>query len=146
MSGNKQQIAVIGLGRFGRAVAEELHKAGHEVIGIDSDRNIVQNIAAKIPHAVQVDAVDENALRQFQICFFVQRHHFQRSPLPFCQLAVRKLFQRFFFYYESLTFSTKFPFSSNSISISSRSEASERMLGLDIPIASRKLFNVLCIS
>tara|TARA_B100000700_G_scaffold82755_3_gene93241 strand:+ start:4525 stop:5187 length:663 start_codon:yes stop_codon:yes gene_type:complete len=67
MSGNKQQIAVIGLGRFGRAVAEELHKAGHEVIGIDSDRNIVQNIAAKIPHAVQVDAVDENALRQLGI-------------------------------------------------------------------------------
>ena len=64
MSGNKQQIAVIGLGRFGTAVAEELSKAGHEVIGIDSDRNIVQKIATKIPHAVQVDAVDENALRQ----------------------------------------------------------------------------------
>ena len=67
MSGNKQQIAVIGLGRFGTAVAEELSKAGHEVIGIDSDRNIVQKIATKIPHAVQVDAVDENALRQLGI-------------------------------------------------------------------------------
>ena len=58
---------VIGLGRFGTAVAEELSKAGHEVIGIDSDRNIVQKIATKIPHAVQVDAVDENALRQLGI-------------------------------------------------------------------------------
>ena len=51
MSNGKQKIAVIGLGRFGSAVAEELHKAGHEVIGIDSDRNIVQNIATKITHA-----------------------------------------------------------------------------------------------
>ena len=67
MSNGKQQIAVIGLGRFGAAVAEELHKAGHDVIGIDSDRNIVQHIAAKIPHAVQVDAVDENALKQLGI-------------------------------------------------------------------------------
>ena len=67
MSNGKQKIAVIGLGRFGSAVAEELHKAGHEVIGIDSDMNIVQNIATKIPHAVQVDAVDENALKQLGI-------------------------------------------------------------------------------
>ena len=67
MSNGKQQIAVIGLGRFGSAVAEELHKAGHEVIGIDLDRSIVQSIASKIPHTVQVDAVDEVGLRQLGI-------------------------------------------------------------------------------
>ncbi|PZC41115.1 MAG: trk system potassium uptake protein TrkA [Chloroflexi bacterium] len=67
MSNEKQQIAVIGLGRFGSAVAEELHKAGHEVIGIDLDRSIVQSIASKIPHTVQVDAVDEVGLRQLGI-------------------------------------------------------------------------------
>ncbi|MFB0900432.1 MAG: TrkA family potassium uptake protein [Dehalococcoidia bacterium] len=67
MSNEKQQIAVIGLGRFGSAVAEELHKAGHEVIGIDLDRSIVHSIASKSPHTVQVDAVDEVGLRQLGI-------------------------------------------------------------------------------
>ena len=31
-----QQVAVLGLGRFGSAVARELTRLGHEVLAIDS--------------------------------------------------------------------------------------------------------------
>ena len=35
-----RQFAVIGLGRFGRAVCETLHRAGYEVLGTDIDEKI----------------------------------------------------------------------------------------------------------
>lgn len=60
----QQQIAVIGLGRFGSAVAEELVKAGHDVLGIDSELSVVQQMANRLSHVVQADAVDQQALEQ----------------------------------------------------------------------------------
>ena len=38
-------VAVIGLGRFGSALATELVKSGHQVLGIDTDERIVQNLS-----------------------------------------------------------------------------------------------------
>jgi trk system potassium uptake protein len=59
----KQQVLVIGLGRFGSAVARELHALGHEVMAVDSSERVVNDIAPDVTHAVQLDAADENALR-----------------------------------------------------------------------------------
>jgi trk system potassium uptake protein TrkA len=59
----KQQVMVVGLGRFGSAVARELHALGHEVLAVDASESIVNDIAAEVTHAVQLDASDENALR-----------------------------------------------------------------------------------
>ena len=59
----KQQILVIGLGRFGASVARELHLLGHEVMAIDSSERMVNEIAAHVTHAIQLDASDESALR-----------------------------------------------------------------------------------
>ena len=42
---DKKTVAVIGLGRFGEAVALRLVALGHEVIGIDSSIEIVQKLA-----------------------------------------------------------------------------------------------------
>ena len=58
-----EQVIVVGLGRFGSAVARELHMLGHEVLGVDADETTVNEIAAEITHAVQLDASDEKALR-----------------------------------------------------------------------------------
>ncbi|MEX2373305.1 MAG: TrkA family potassium uptake protein [Dehalococcoidia bacterium] len=58
----KQQVAVVGLGRFGTAVATELVRLGHEVLGIDSDINTVQALSAQLSHVVQADAEDEEIL------------------------------------------------------------------------------------
>ncbi|HUG47171.1 MAG TPA: TrkA family potassium uptake protein [Candidatus Limnocylindria bacterium] len=59
----RQQVLVLGLGRFGSAVARELHALGHEVMAIDADEATVNEIAAEVTHAVQLDASDEGALR-----------------------------------------------------------------------------------
>ena len=51
-------IVVIGLGRFGGAVAESLMDLGHDVMGIDSAGEPVQRWADRLTHAVQADATD----------------------------------------------------------------------------------------
>ena len=48
MSINKT-YAVFGLGRYGKAVAEELVKNGAEVLGVDVDQDIVDNAVETIP-------------------------------------------------------------------------------------------------
>jgi trk system potassium uptake protein TrkA len=59
----KQTFAIIGLGRFGSAMARTLTELGQDVIGIDSDEERVQKHADLIRSAVQLDANDERALR-----------------------------------------------------------------------------------
>lgn len=59
----KKQFGVIGLGRFGSAMALTLTELGHDVIGVDGDEARVQQLADVITHALQIDATDEKALR-----------------------------------------------------------------------------------
>lgn len=56
-------FVVIGLGRFGTAVAVELCKQGHEVLAIDRSEAIVQAIADKVTHAAAGDAADPAVLK-----------------------------------------------------------------------------------
>lgn len=60
----KRTFAVIGLGRFGSAVASTLAELGQDVIGIDSDEERVQEMVELVHHAVATDATDLKALRQ----------------------------------------------------------------------------------
>lgn len=55
---------MIGLGRFGRALAETLADLGHDVLGVDTSPRIVQNCSVSMTHVVQADATDAEALRQ----------------------------------------------------------------------------------
>ena len=59
----KEQVMVIGLGRFGSAVARELERLGHQVLAIDRSEQQVNDIASEVTHALQLDAADEDALR-----------------------------------------------------------------------------------
>lgn len=63
-------IAVIGLGRFGTALALELVKGGREVMGVDADERLVQNISDKLTHVVQADTTDEATLRELGLADF----------------------------------------------------------------------------
>ena len=56
-------FVVIGLGRFGMSVAEELSRLGHEVLVIDGSEENVQQIASQVTHAVAGDARDPSVLR-----------------------------------------------------------------------------------
>lgn len=53
-----QKVAVIGLGRFGMALAEALAKDGLEVIAIDTNPAIVDQIKDKVALAVTANATD----------------------------------------------------------------------------------------
>jgi trk system potassium uptake protein len=59
----KTQFGVIGLGRFGSAMASTLAELGHDVIGVDGNEDRVRQLADVIPHAIQLDATDARALR-----------------------------------------------------------------------------------
>jgi trk system potassium uptake protein len=59
----KKHFAVIGLGRFGFSVAKTLAKYGSEVIAIDREEERVKKVSEFVSYAVQLDAMDEKALR-----------------------------------------------------------------------------------
>ena len=60
-------VAIIGLGRFGSALATELVQSGHQVLGIDTDERIVQQLAPTLTHVVSADTTDEENLRELGI-------------------------------------------------------------------------------
>ncbi len=62
-SGARDQVLVVGLGRFGSALARELEVLGHEVLAVDANESIVNELAPDVTHALQLDATDEAALR-----------------------------------------------------------------------------------
>jgi trk system potassium uptake protein TrkA len=64
---NDDNVVVIGLGRFGGAVAESLLELGHEVLGIDEDERIVQAWSDRLTHVAQADSTDDEALRQLGV-------------------------------------------------------------------------------
>ena len=59
----KKQYIVFGLGRFGRAIAETLCKDGEEVLGVDRRMDLVEDMRDVLTHAVQMDAMDRDALK-----------------------------------------------------------------------------------
>ncbi len=60
----KRKFAVIGLGRFGAAMATTLISLGQDVLGIDSDPDHVQELSDVVPHLLVLNASDPKALRE----------------------------------------------------------------------------------
>lgn len=57
-------VLVVGLGRFGGAVAETLVELDYEVLAVDADADLVQRFSERLTHVVQADSTDVAALRQ----------------------------------------------------------------------------------
>ena len=62
-----ESVVVIGLGRFGRAVAESLQQLGHEVLAIDESAQIVQELSGNLAHVVQANTTNVETLRQLDV-------------------------------------------------------------------------------
>lgn len=58
-----KEIAVIGLGKFGRSVAKAYSEAGGMVLAIDMDEEKVQEIAAEVTYAVRADVTEADVVR-----------------------------------------------------------------------------------
>ena len=61
-SKREKQYIVVGLGRFGRAIAETLCGDGAEVLGVDRRMDLVEEMRDVLTHTIQMDAMDRSAL------------------------------------------------------------------------------------
>lgn len=66
-------VVVIGLGRFGGAVAQSLVRLGHDVLAIDENGELVQSWSDRLTHVVQADTTDSETLRRLGV------HEFGRA-------------------------------------------------------------------
>jgi trk system potassium uptake protein TrkA len=63
----KKQFIVIGLGRFGSSLTKTLVEAGHEVLAVDKDIDLVQSMSSIATHAIQADSTDEEVLKELGV-------------------------------------------------------------------------------
>ena len=79
-----KSILLIGLGRFGRHIAEELNRMGHEVMAVDEDEARVNAILPIVTNAQIGDSTNAAFLRSlgvgnFDVCMVTISGNFQNS-------------------------------------------------------------------
>ena len=65
-----KQAAVIGLGRYGMSLAQELYQMGFDVLGIDKDEQVVQDLTGQLTYVVRADSTSESVLRELGVASF----------------------------------------------------------------------------
>ena len=63
----KNQVAVIGLGRFGSGLARSLYNLGHDVLAMDVDEEKVQTMMGQVTYPVNGNGTNEAVLRELGI-------------------------------------------------------------------------------
>ena len=63
----RKTFAVLGLGRYGTAVAKELADSGAEVLAVDMDENVVNHAAMQIPFCKCANITDPEVFAQLGI-------------------------------------------------------------------------------
>lgn len=58
-----KSFAVLGLGNFGKNLAETIAEMGFDVLAVDRDEEEVNNISANVTHAIVGDVMDENFIK-----------------------------------------------------------------------------------
>lgn len=94
-----KQFAVIGIGRFGQSLVEELTQLGYEVMAIDIDEEKINDTVEIATHAVQADSMDEDVLkalgiRNFDVVIVAIGHNIQANILTTIilkELGVKKV-------------------------------------------------------
>jgi len=81
-----RKIAVIGLGRFGTALARQLALSGVQVIAVDRTQQLVNGIKDDVDLAVQLDSTDKQALLsqdidKVDVCVVAIGENFEASLL-----------------------------------------------------------------
>lgn len=70
MADETQSYAILGLGKFGMALATELVRNHQDVLVADANEHVINEIAHVVTRAVIADATDENELRDLDIGSF----------------------------------------------------------------------------
>ena len=79
-----KSVLLIGLGRFGKNIAIQLNKLGHDVLGIDHNEDMVNEAMEIVTDAQIGDSTNELFLRtlgvnNFDICYVTISNDFQSS-------------------------------------------------------------------
>ena len=79
-----KSVLLIGLGRFGRSVAEKLYELHHQVMAVDKDESRVNEVLPFVTDAQIGDATSETFLRSlgvdnYDVCFVTIGEDFQSS-------------------------------------------------------------------
>ncbi len=79
-----KNILLIGLGRFGRHMAQKLHDINNQVLAIDRDERRVQDAMGYVTNAEIGDATDPAlieslGIRDFDLCVVTMEHDLQAS-------------------------------------------------------------------
>ena len=79
-----KSILLIGLGRFGRSIAEKLNEMHHQVMAVDRDEARVNDVLPLVTEAQIGDATNEAFLRSlgvdnYDVCFVAIGEDFQSS-------------------------------------------------------------------
>ena len=61
------QVAVIGMGRFGISLAQELYRAGHDVLAVDRDEALSQMMMGQVTYSVTGDSTSMEFLEEVGI-------------------------------------------------------------------------------
>lgn len=93
---------IIGLGCFGKTLAEALTDKGHDVIGVDSDEHRVEEVKDRISVAYIMDATERVALKELPLdeidCAIVaigqSMDHSLRAVAALKELSVNKIYAR----------------------------------------------------
>lgn len=80
------QFAVLGLGKFGRSMAETLSYNGFDVFCCDINDNVVREVSQYATHVIQADASDKSVLeriglRNFDIVIIAFSNDFEASVI-----------------------------------------------------------------
>lgn len=81
-----KQFAVIGCGRFGKALAIKLSELEQQVLAIDIDENVINEISSYVTHAVTANVTVEGVLEElgiqnFDVVVVGMSSHFEASVL-----------------------------------------------------------------
>ena len=79
-----KNVLLIGLGRFGRHMAQKLHDLHHQVLAIDKDERRVQDAMPYVTNAEIGDAsdpalIDALGVQEFDLCVVAMGHDLQAS-------------------------------------------------------------------
>ena len=77
-------VLLIGLGKFGRHVAEQLQKLGHQVMGIDKEESRVNDVLkyttnAQIGDSTNIDFIRSLGVEDYDLCIVTIGSNFQAS-------------------------------------------------------------------
>ena len=97
-----KSVLLIGLGRFGRSIAEKLNEMHHQIMAVDRDESRVNDILPLVTDAQIGDAANEGFLRSlgvnnYDICFVTVADDFESSLITTIllkKLGARKVIAR----------------------------------------------------